>query len=96
MRIGDIHHLYGLERLERRTRRQARSPQLQLLFECDLKAMGEKGHKDVLQRDAHAYDRPVVSQGRFQFFEGLLDLGELLSEGPEGCQSSPSLLVRRR
>jgi hypothetical protein len=67
------------------------------LFERDLKAIGEEGHKDV-RLDAmfelmidRSY-RKVV----FQFFEGLLDLGELLSEGPEGCQSSPSLLVRRR
>ena len=67
------------------------------MFECHLEAISEKGHKDV-RLDAmfelmidRSY-RKVV----FQFFEGLLDLGELLSEGPEGCQSSPSLLVRRR
>ena len=67
------------------------------MFECHLEAISEKGHKDVrfdamLELMIDRSYRKVV----FQFFEGLLDLGELLSEGPEGCQSSPSLLVRRR
>lgn len=83
----NIDHLHGLERLNRGTRRAARSPLSQLMFECHLKAIGEEGHKDVR---LDAILELMVKGGMARSFLSSLKACsthvELHIEGPEGSR----------
>ena len=73
-----VHHLHGLELVQRLAWRGAAGQRPEPGLERDLQAAGQEGHEDV-RLDAifiAVEDRPH-SQVVLEFLEGLLDLGEL-------------------